>query len=129
MKYLLDTHTSLWLLDGDPRLGPKTRRLLQQTPAANIYYSAASLWEIHIKVSIGKLDVSADFEDALVQKGFESLPVMSSHTRPIASLPLRHRDPFDRMLIAQAMSENLTLITSDENIIKYPEITCHNALL
>lgn len=127
MRYLLDTSTAIWLFEGNSKLGPATRRLFDETPAAHIFYSTVSLWEVNIKTSIEKISIRSGLEKALIAKDFSPLSITPEHARPIATLNLRHRDPFDRMLIAQAMTENLIIITSDQQILKYPEVTCIDA--
>ena len=118
MRLLLDTHLLLWWLDASQSL-PASARDLIRDPANMIFVSAVSLWEIWLKESLGKLRLPRDFETKLVQEGFESLPLTAAHTRLIARLPCHHRDPFDRMLVAQARSENLTLLTADQSISAY----------
>lgn len=125
MNYLLDTHAFLWLI-----WGKNVSRNVEQTflNANNRFHlSAVSYWEICIKVSIGKLSLADDwaeqFDEELTVNGIRWLPLEKTHCRRISTLPMFHRDPFDRMLIAQAIVENFTLVTSDENIKKYPITT------
>lgn len=128
MNYLVDTNILLWLIKGDrKRIGPKTWELLTSTATSNLHYSVASLWEIRIKVSSEKLNPPKGMEEKLAAYGVEVLNVTSEHTRPIETLEFRHKDPFDRMIIAQALVENLVLITTDAQILSYPEITCVDA--
>lgn len=127
MKYLLDTNTLLWILQGSKQLGRRTGELLDNTKTSDIYCSVVSLWEIRIKASIAKLTPPKNLEQRLANKGVIMLPILAEHTRPIESLPLLHRDPFDRMLIAQAITERLTLITSDSRILRYPEVAVIDA--
>ncbi len=119
MNYLLDTHTLLWSLRGETNLSSKVKNLLDDTAIRKVV-SAVSFWEIAIKVSIGRLKI--DFAllqlPALVaQNGCDVLPISASHTLTVASLPFHHNDPFDRLLIAQAQIEELTLLTKDANIL------------
>ncbi len=113
MRLLLDTHRLLWWLDNSPSLS-ETARALIRDPENVVFVSAVSLWEIWLKESLGKLRLPAGFEERLMVESFESLPLTASQTRQVASLPWHHRDPFDRMLVAQAMTENLVLLTADD---------------
>lgn len=116
MRFLLDTHTLLWSFAGDPFLSPRARRLIEDG-SNEVLVSAASVWEIATKVRLGKLPTGellvADFEDYLTRLGFDGLPISLSHALRAGSLRGEHRDPFDRMLIAQAQSENLPIISND----------------
>jgi PIN domain nuclease of toxin-antitoxin system len=116
---LLDTHVWLWWQTNDLRLGPNARALIAQTD--DVRLSAASAWEIAIKTSIGKLKLpaNADIGRELERDGFRQLPVSIAHADAVRRLPLLHRDPFDRLLIAQALTEGLTILTSDEAIATY----------
>jgi PIN domain nuclease of toxin-antitoxin system len=118
MKALLDTHTLLWWLDGDSSLSNVARAWISD-PKHGILVSAASAWEIATKVRIGKLpgavEVAARFHDCLCQQGFTPLEITTDHALRAGSLPGSHRDPFDRMLIAQAQALNVPLI-SNENL-------------
>lgn len=121
---LLDTHTLLWWQTASPRLSAAVRGVLLQ-PESAIWVSAASWWEIGIKVSLGRLPqavpMQALMQDAL-DAGFLDLPIRPSHVLRLSQLPFPdngHRDPFDRMLIAQALEENLTLLSSDEKFSAY----------
>ena len=118
-RLLLDTHVWLWWQSGDPRLGQETRELLQQ--ASEVRFSAASVWEMAIKSSIGKLTLppNADVASELAHSGFRALPVEIVHAEAVRHLPLLHRDPFDRMLVAQAQVEGLTLVTGDVALAAY----------
>ena len=118
MKLILDTHLLLWWLD-DSSLLPEDARALISAPENDILVSAVSLWEIWLKQSLGKLRLPADFEDRLKKEAFEDLPLTGTHTRLIASLPWHHRDPFDRMLVAQAQIEGVTLLTADAKLAAY----------
>ncbi len=116
MRILLDTHALLWWLAGDPALSPAASRLMAD-PANTVLVSAASAWEIATKVRIGKLPgavaLVADFEGLLVREGFETLAVSVDHAIRAGQLPGAHRDPFDRMLVAQALAENVPLISNE----------------
>lgn len=118
MKLLLDTHLLLWWLDGSPSL-PATAREMIRDPENTVFVSAVSLWEIRLKESLGKLRLPADFSERLAAESFESLPLMASHTRQVGLLAWHHRDPFDRMLVAQALAEKLVLLTADETLAAY----------
>lgn len=121
MNILLDTHILLWALNDDPKLTSYARNMIDK--ANNIYVSAASIWEISVKQNIGKLeaDVSVIVEhlDAL---GIEQLAISWQHAANVNQLPLHHKDPFDRMLIAQAISEPLVLLTNDQQLKPYSEL-------
>lgn len=101
-----------------PLLSSSARELIGD-PDNTVFVSAVSLWEIWLKASLGKLGLPDDFEKRLAAEGFENLPLTAEQTREIATLPWRHRDPFDRMLIAQARTEKLTLLTVDETVASY----------
>ena len=118
-RLLLDTHVWLWWQSGDRSLGESARRAI--TDAIAVYFSLASAWEIAIKASLGKLTLprSADIAAELAVDGFASLAVEFEHARRLASIPAHHRDPFDRMLIAQAMVEDLTIVSSDPWFSRY----------
>lgn len=120
MKLLLDTHTLLWWLSDDTRLSPRTHARIAD-PTNDVLVSVASLWEMVVKVRIGKLavDIGA-VERAIVADGFARLPIMPAHLSALAALPAHHRDPFDHLLIAQAVSEAATLVTEDRNFADYP---------
>lgn len=116
-RLLLDTQIVLWALAGHRRLPREARRLIQ---AHDAVVSAASIWEIAIKVSIGELDADPDaVRLALDPSGFEELPVTGEHAARVALLPPHHRDPFDRLLVAQALVEGLTLLTADAQLAPY----------
>lgn len=118
MKLLLDTHLLLWWLGGSPSL-PREALELIGDPENTVFVSAVSCWEIWLKHSLGKLRVPADFEARLKAEPVESLPLTAKQARHLAALPWLHRDPFDRMLIAQAIEEKLVLLTADEHIAEY----------
>ncbi len=113
--YLLDTHVLLWLLDDSPRLGATAREALSS--GSPVHVSAASLWEIAIKARTGKLTVPDDLANALVDAGLVELSVAIAHTQRLATVELPHRDPFDAMLVAQARSAGLTLVTADAQVL------------
>lgn len=116
MTVLLDTHALLWWLNDSPRLGTKARGAIAD-PGNEILVSAASAWEITTKFRIGKLPDAAPIagilDDVIADEGFATLPITFAHAQRAGSLPGEHRDPFDRMLIAQALTENLPLATLD----------------
>lgn len=118
MKLLLDTHVLLWWLDDSPHLPAKMRQLIAD-PERTIFVSAATAWEIRIKEKLRKLDLPAQFDQALDASGFLWLPISRAHADATSVLPFHHRDPFDRMLIAQARCEDLTLLTVDERLAAY----------
>jgi PIN domain nuclease of toxin-antitoxin system len=117
-RLLLDTHVFLWWLSDDLRLGKSSRQAIAN-PRNQVYVSAASTWEISIKKSIGKLTAPNDMDAIVESEGFEKLPITLFHGDQAGSLPELHKDPFDRMLIAQAQSEGLVIVTNDEKIIQY----------
>ncbi|MEI6972634.1 MAG: type II toxin-antitoxin system VapC family toxin [bacterium] len=118
MNLLLDTHVLLWWLADDPTLGEEARSAIGD--ADNLtFVSAASVWEIVIKKSLGKLELPTSFAEVLAREGFQSLNVTAEHALRLESLPHHHRDPFDRMLVAQCQVEELTLVTKDPEIPKY----------
>lgn len=118
MKLLLDTHAILWWLEDRANLSETARDAISD-PANFAMVSAVSAWEIAIKRSLGKLDAPLDFMEAIDLCGFYSLPITMKHGLATESLPALHRDPFDRMLVAQAMIENATLVTRDPLIRQY----------
>ena len=123
MRLLLDTHILLWAL-AEPRRIPKKTRSQIESPENDVWFSAASLWEVAIKVQIGRLDVSMPLDDLSASAqatGFIELPVRAAHAVRVARLPPYHRDPFDRLLIAQAMLEGARLLTVDGILRQYSE--------
>ncbi len=122
MKLLLDTHVLLWLLDNPNVLSEEARKTIKNGKNS-VYASAVSIWEIVIKNSLGKLDLPGYIEEMLKVNRFLPLPISVTHALAIQSLPSFHGDPFDRMLIAQALCEGLTLATRDTHILKYP-VSC-----
>lgn len=120
MRLLLDTHILLWALAGDRRLGKAEALLLD--PANTVMVSSASYLELAIKISQGKIDVAIpQIRAAVVESGFKELPVNGTHAEILAGLPWRHKDPFDRILAAQALAEPLRLVTADAQIAGYSD--------
>lgn len=123
MRALLDTHTFLWWITDDPRLSSGVRRIIGDGEN-KLFLSAASGWEMAIKAGIGKLELPGDPEsfisEQLAVNAIEPLPVQMIHALHVHSLPVFHRDPFDRLLIAQARLENLPILTADPEIGRYP---------
>lgn len=109
---LLDTNVLLWLFMGDERLSAELKNSIEQDPTT-YYVSLVTLWEIAIKRSIGKLEVAIDLPKAIKEAGFHFLSLTNEHIYTYEALPLLHRDPFDRMLVAQSLSESIVLATSD----------------
>ena len=122
MKYLLDTAVWLWSVGPVERLSREGRELLADS-AREIYFSAASAWEISIKASLGKLRLPETPETyvpkRLAEQAIRSLPVIQDHALKVHSLPWHHQDPFDRLLIAQAQAEEMTILTGDREFEKY----------
>ena len=118
MIALLDTHVLLWWLADDRRLGAGARALVAG-PDNAVYVSAASVWEIGMKRALGKLDAPDDLIDAVERSGFDPLPIGLAHAELAGALPRHHDDPFDRMLVAQAMAEGATLVTADARLAAY----------
>jgi len=120
-NYLLDTHIAMWFFNGDSALSETAKRIILDLSNTK-YISMASAWEIAIKICLGKLNFqgkSAGFTRLAESNGFTILPIKITHLTTLESLPLIHRDPFDRLLIATALAENMTFITADENIVQY----------
>jgi PIN domain nuclease of toxin-antitoxin system len=117
MSLLLDTHVVLWWLTDDPTLSEDVKTMLDHEP--DIYVSPATIWEVTIKRAIGKLQAPTDLPEQIRDSGFRELPIMARHAIAAGRLPPVHRDPFDRMLVAQAQCEALTLVTRDAEIQKY----------
>ncbi len=115
MNNLLDTHTLIWFINGDGLLSEKAKKSIEKTNIIN-FVSIASLWEIAIKISLGKLELSIPFSslsDLLNSNAFQILPVSFDDTALIINLPFHHRDPFDRIIIAQSINNNLNVISKD----------------
>lgn len=122
MRLLLDTHILLWMSDQPTTLSRSARQLLGD-PANQLHFSPVNIWEIAVKNAAGRPDFEVDtrtFRDELAQRGFIELPVTSEHALAVGELPLLLKDPFDRMLLAQAMVEHATLVTSDSGLARYP---------
>jgi PIN domain nuclease of toxin-antitoxin system len=122
MDILLDTHAFMWFVNGDPMLGRNAKKSIENT-ANQSFMSVASLWEMAIKINIGKLSLSKPYhliEQQIEDNRIELLPIRFNHTLQIVNLPLYHRYPFDRLIIAQAIAENMTVITKDDNFKSYP---------
>lgn len=123
MNLLLDTHTLLWFALGDAQLSASARQLIDD-PANTKFVSPATYWEIAIKISIGKYVLHEPYEvffdRAIRQNGFLILPIEPRHTSALTSLPYHHRDPFDRLMVAQAMTEGLSLVSIDAVLDAYP---------
>ncbi len=122
MNLLLDTHTLIWFLNGnETSLSIKAKQLIAE-PANRSYVSVASLWEMAIKIRLGSLSFEPGYDNLLTlleQNGFNFLPITFQHTRQLLTLPMHHRDPFDRILIAQSMVENLLFLSADTTIHQY----------
>jgi PIN domain nuclease of toxin-antitoxin system len=117
MRLLLDSHILLWWLALAPNLTDRARRAI--TLAEEVYVSAASVWELAIKAASGRLRMPEDLEGQMRRNGFVPLPITMAHGIAAAQLPLHHRDPFDRVLVAQASLESLTLLTADPRLKLY----------
>ena len=126
MRVLLDSHTVLWWLTGDPRLSRRAQEVIEET-ANSISVSAASVWEIAIKAAKGKLRLPPGAEDRIrsemASAGFVELPVTWDHAFAVRSLNAHHHDPFDRLLIAQSRIEGLTIVTNDRLLRRY-DVDC-----
>jgi PIN domain nuclease of toxin-antitoxin system len=116
-RLLLDTHVFLWWRGNDRRLGQAVRQRI--ATANEIHVSAASAWEVAVKIVLGRLRIPEPFEDGVADSGFSELPILFSHAKEILKLPMHHQDPFDRMLIAQATVEGLTVVTGDRLMHQY----------
>jgi PIN domain nuclease of toxin-antitoxin system len=123
MKLLLDTHSFLWFIVGHSQLSRLARTLIED-PTHQPFLSMASVWEMAIKVSLGKLKIEAPFEAFLAHQldlnGIELLPIQLRHVALVTTLPFHHRDPFDRLLIAQAQAEQMPVLSSDPAFDAYP---------
>lgn len=116
-RLLLDTEAFIWWDAADSRFGARARAAVER--AIEVYVSAASVWEIAIKAALGKLETSREAADAAADGGFLELPVVFAHAAAVRELPAHHRDPFDRLLIATARIEGLTIVTSDPQFENY----------
>ena len=122
MEYLLDTHTFLWFINGDKELSSRAKNIIQNDENI-MFLSIASFWEIAIKLNLKKLSIDMTFDELKQEANkndFQILPIQFEDTRIIATLELYHKDPFDRILIAQAIQNNLKMITKDLNFDRYP---------
>ena len=122
MKVLLDTHLLLWAAN-EPKRIPKAARVLIEDAENELLFSAASLWEITIKRSLGRADFQVNprvLWRALLDNGYTELAISGEHVIQVDQLPPKHEDPFDRVLVAQAMVEGITLVTNDEKLVAYP---------
>jgi PIN domain nuclease of toxin-antitoxin system len=121
MRLLLDTHIFLWAVMNSSSLKAPARRIIEG--AEQVYVSAASIWEIAIKARLGKIAADAgELAEAIAASGFLELPVRAAHAAEVAKLPLHHTDPFDRLLIAQAIAEPLKLLTVDSVLAPYSDM-------
>lgn len=121
MRALLDSHVALWWLADDEAIGPSCRAGIHDADV--VFFSAVTPWELGINKALGKLEFPDGLVEALVAAGFVELPVSAAHAERAPALPSHHRDPFDRMLVAQAQMESLVLVTADDTLQAYgPEI-------
>jgi PIN domain nuclease of toxin-antitoxin system len=123
LNLLLDTHIALWAIADSPSLSQSARQLIE-APTTNVWVSAASVWEIAIKHSLGPGDMPVSGADALgyfLDSGFQILPIQAEHTVAVATLPGHHQDPFDRILVAQALTEPMRLMTHDATVALYSD--------
>jgi len=118
MNLLLDTHVLLWWLDDHPTLSRKAKAAIADGKNL-VFVSAVIIWEIRIKQALGKLEIPRNFRRVLDDQPFEILDITVEHAHAVEDLPAHHRDPFDRMLVAQAKVEGLTLVTRDIRLKKY----------
>lgn len=118
MRLLLDAHSLLWWLANDPALSEEAANAIAN-PGSAVFVSAATAWEIAIKQALGKLDAPSDLEHQIMLNRFDELSITIAHAYAACTLPRHHDDPFDRMLVAQAMAEQLTVVTRDTRIRQY----------
>ncbi len=121
MRHLLDTHTLIWFINGDKELSTKARDAIESESAIN-FVSTASLWEMAIKISLGRLNLLTPFEQIgqqIINNNFQILPITFQETLILSSLPFYHRDPFDRMIISQSIINNLLIISKDKLFGEY----------
>jgi len=122
MNVMLDTHTFLWFVLDDPQLSASAKTLIED-PASDVFISPASFWEIAIKVRLGKLDLRSSYDDfmyrGIVGNDFAILAIEPKHTSLLTTLPLYHKDPFDRLLVAQARIENMAIVSADDALDAY----------
>ena len=119
MNLSLDTHVVLWTLSAPERLSKVARSAIED-PANIVFVSAAVAWEIEIKVALGKLRAPSDLLQQLAAANFQELPITIAHALAIKQLPNLHRDPFDRIMLAQAKAAGLTFVTADPEVLQYP---------
>jgi PIN domain nuclease of toxin-antitoxin system len=123
MRLLLDTHAFLWFVLNDPQLSATAQQLISD-PATDVLISPATYWEIAIKVNLKKLDLHTPYDDfmhrGIIGNDFEILPIEAKHTSLLTTLPLHHRDPFDRLMVAQAIVEGIPLVSADAILDQYP---------
>lgn len=127
MRYLLDTHILLWALQNNPKLSKQAKDIITN-PNNELWFSSASIWEVAIKLSSGKVkdDELIDPDllyQTLLQENYQELTINGTHSSEVGRLPFIHRDPFDRMLIAQAKTERFILMTADDKIKQYDDVT------
>ena len=121
MRLLLDTNVLLWTLAGSPKVQPVSQLIL--APESEVFVSTASLWEIAIKTAIGKLTADlTEIRQAVAASGFIELSIRGEHVETIATLPMHHKDPFDRMIVAQAITEPMRLLSGDRQLAVYTEL-------
>ena len=121
MKILLDTHPFIWFIEGNPKLGANARKVIEN-PENERWLSVASIWEVAIKTGLGKLELSrpfAELENIIHDNDINILPILFNHTVCLSALELKHRDPFDRLIIAQGISEGLKIVSKDRHFAAY----------
>lgn len=122
MKLLLDTHTLIWFLDGNEKMTQVARSHIEDADNKN-FISIASIWEMAIKISLNKLQMKTPFKklyDYISENGFEILPLEFEHALQVSILEFHHRDPFDRIIISQAIAENISIVSGDKQFDAYP---------
>jgi PIN domain nuclease of toxin-antitoxin system len=121
MRLLVDTHILIWMMEDNRRLNSKARQVI--AAAAEIFVSSASIWEIAIKMRVGKLQIDLErLIPRMALAGLAELSVTNAHALATAQLPMLHRDPFDRLLVAQAQAETMRLLTADPRLMRYSEL-------
>ena len=121
MKYILDTHILLWAASGSKKLSLAAKKIINNTNN-QLFFSVASIWEVAIKQGLARDDFHIDarlLRRALIDNGYSELPILSEHVVEVNTLPMIHKDPFDRILIAQSMVEGIILMTADESVCQY----------
>ena len=124
MDLLLDTHAFIWFMEGDDSLPEKSINAIKNI-SNNCFVSAASLWEIAIKVSLKKIELQSDFDKIIhfiADNDIDILSITFDHLQKLLTIPFYHRDPFDRIIIAQGLSENFTIVTKDKNFESYTDV-------